>query len=566
MKLYCTSLQPTHAGCVNALDWSSDGSLLASSGDDKNAIIYKFSDIYPDFEQNLLGSKLESSVLSEKSKLIKFPTSHRSNVFQIKFLPSNYSNRELITAANDGQIILQDIVNKASRPLLGINDRMNNGGIHRLAMSKYDNIILAACEGQTVLQVDPRMSTPIGQVGGRKYSIPGRPWPGRSVNNIYRREPVARINPDWWEYCRLGRPNLPATRFRLYAIDRNPTKPYLFSVGGSGSDKVAEYDLRYLKIYSENLPYIKPVKYYSPKNDTCTETPNLWKSVTAVMYSKNGETLLANNTPGKVRLYDVNSGNSKNAHTGNPIKNYYGHRNIMTVKGVSFYGPNDDYILSGSDDGRMYFWDKYTSKLINTGVADNGMDLGTSSEGVVNCITPHPKLPFIATSGLDSDVKLWSVTSRPADTESYKELLMRENRKEIDKDYNEAMDDDRVVGRISNLTEMMEMGLFDMGSTSSSDHEQGADHETDIDAGSPATTQTDNPEPTPQTEEENYEQFRNLLAHQNRVQRIRSEILLNGSSEEENSDAYAEMLYRMANRSRSEPINEPRPPGEEGSE
>jgi len=76
----------------------------------------------------------------------------------------------------------------------------------------------------------------------------------------------------------------------------------------------------------------------------------------------------------------------------------------------------------------MYFWDKFSGELVNTGVGDE--------HGVLNCILPHNQnLPFIATSGLDSDVKLWSVTSRSPDSESYKNLLKSDNRREIDKDY-----------------------------------------------------------------------------------------------------------------------------------
>lgn len=31
--------------------------------------------------------------------------------------------------------------------------------------------------------------------------------------------------------------------------------------------------------------------------------------------------------------------------------------------------------------------------------------------GVVNVIEPHPNFPILATSGLDSDIKIWSPTS-----------------------------------------------------------------------------------------------------------------------------------------------------------
>jgi nuclear receptor interaction protein len=35
------------------------------------------------------------------------------------------------------------------------------------------------------------------------------------------------------------------------------------------------------------------------------------------------------------------------------------------VKSVSFFGSKNEYILSGSDDGNIFIWDKKTAKLVN---------------------------------------------------------------------------------------------------------------------------------------------------------------------------------------------------------
>lgn len=34
------------------------------------------------------------------------------------------------------------------------------------------------------------------------------------------------------------------------------------------------------------------------------------------------------------------------------------------MKDVNFYGPNDKYIVSGSDDGLFFVWDKKTRKVV----------------------------------------------------------------------------------------------------------------------------------------------------------------------------------------------------------
>ena len=46
------------------------------------------------------------------------------------------------------------------------------------------------------------------------------------------------------------------------------------------------------------------------------------------------------------------------------IATYSGHRNNATVKGVNFYGPNSEYVVSGSDCGHVYLWDKQSRQAV----------------------------------------------------------------------------------------------------------------------------------------------------------------------------------------------------------
>lgn len=80
------------------------------------------------------------------------------------------------------------------------------------------------------------------------------------------------------------------------------------------------------------------------------------------------------------------------------IQKYSGHRNARTmIKEASFWGRN--YVMSGSDCGHIFIWNKHTGKLANTLQGDRH---------VVNCIQPHPTLPMLASAGIDYDIKLWS--------------------------------------------------------------------------------------------------------------------------------------------------------------
>ena len=77
---------------------------------------------------------------------------------------------------------------------------------------------------------------------------------------------------------------------------------------------------------------------------------------------------------------------------------YKGHCNTRTVKDVNYYGMNDEYVVSGSDDGHFFIWDRKTSKILNILEGDGE---------VVNVVQGHPYEPIIACSGIDSTVKIF---------------------------------------------------------------------------------------------------------------------------------------------------------------
>jgi nuclear receptor interaction protein len=44
---------------------------------------------------------------------------------------------------------------------------------------------------------------------------------------------------------------------------------------------------------------------------------------------------------------------------------YTGHCNVKTVKDVNYFGLQDDYVVSGSDSGHVFIWDRKTAQLLN---------------------------------------------------------------------------------------------------------------------------------------------------------------------------------------------------------
>ena len=52
-------------------------------------------------------------------------------------------------------------------------------------------------------------------------------------------------------------------------------------------------------------------------------------------------------------------------------RQYRGHCNVKTVKDANFFGLQDEYVVSGSDGGHLFIWDKKTSQLVNILEGDN---------------------------------------------------------------------------------------------------------------------------------------------------------------------------------------------------
>lgn len=78
---------------------------------------------------------------------------------------------------------------------------------------------------------------------------------------------------------------------------------------------------------------------------------------------------------------------------------YTGHCNSRTVKEVDFFGLQDEYVVSGSDCGSVFVWDRNTGWLANILEGDGE---------VVNVVQGHPYEPTMAVSGIDNTIKIFS--------------------------------------------------------------------------------------------------------------------------------------------------------------
>uniref|UniRef100_A0A2H8TPX2 DDB1-and CUL4-associated factor 8 n=1 Tax=Melanaphis sacchari TaxID=742174 RepID=A0A2H8TPX2_9HEMI len=229
----------------------------------------------------------------------------------------------------------------------------------------------------------------------------------------------------------------------LYCIDINPMKPYEFIVNG---------DDEYVRMYDKRKISVDPVKQfrreiknnktekkrYSIINETedsaingtdnsddssdngavhvadigasasinvdsdydeddissfASSSLQYLSYITSAVYSYCGTEILASYSEDDIYLFDANGRSNSVLH------NYSGHLNRMTIKGVNFYGPRSDYVISGSDSGYIYIWNKETEAIVQRKHADKS--------GSVNVLEAHPHIPTLATSGLDKTIKIW---------------------------------------------------------------------------------------------------------------------------------------------------------------
>ncbi len=78
--------------------------------------------------------------------------------------------------------------------------------------------------------------------------------------------------------------------------------------------------------------------------------------------------------------------------------NYSKHNSTQTVKDVYFVGSKGQFIATGSDLGYFFLYDKETSETVYLGAGDRHVN---------NVVQGHPSLPVLATSGIESTVKIW---------------------------------------------------------------------------------------------------------------------------------------------------------------
>uniref|UniRef100_A0A2K6EKX5 Uncharacterized protein n=1 Tax=Propithecus coquereli TaxID=379532 RepID=A0A2K6EKX5_PROCO len=305
--------------------------------------------------------------------VLDFESGHKNNVFQAKFLP-NCGDSILATCARDGQVRVADLsimpYSKNTRCVA-----QHKAASHKLALEPDSPFkFLSSGEDAVVFTIDLRQGRPASKV-------------------VVTKEREKKVG--------------------LYTIYVNPVNTYQFAVGGQ-DQFVRIYDQRKIDENENNGVLKKFCPHHLINCDSKT-------TITCLVYSHDGTELLASYSDDDIYLF-----NSSHDDGAQYVKRYKGHRNNVTIKGVNFYGPKSEFVVSGSDCGHIFLWEKSSCQIIQLMEGDN--------EGAVNCLEPHPCLPVLATSGLDHDAKIWAPTAKASTELTGLKNVIKKNKQERDED------------------------------------------------------------------------------------------------------------------------------------
>ena len=380
-----------HNGCVNAASWSRSNFFhLATGSDDRTVKIWKL------FNGNV-------------NHLHTIETGHSSNVFCVEQSPLNKDM--FYTCAADGELRVGNVMTKNHTELVASTSDGKMMHMFKFSPHSMYELVTAQADGHSVVY-DTRLPAHL-KVMDIKFEI-GNCESYRSLSHL-RRRPVK-------------------------CVDIHPINEHTIALAGEARTYIQIFDRR---MYSSGERSSIPVQEYSLesfyngnafKTDRTFSCPGLNRvpeqqnsiidddlSVSWLNYNKTGTKMLVNVMGGNIfslclnekegECYDTEECSIQpgGAHwqrrkfKPNFLHGiYFGAKNRQTfLKTAFFYGPKEEYVVSGCDSGRAYVWNSKSCHIEACLQVD---------DNICNGVIPHPVFNYLVTYGIDHEAKVWYVS------------------------------------------------------------------------------------------------------------------------------------------------------------
>ncbi|KNE60185.1 hypothetical protein AMAG_05604 [Allomyces macrogynus ATCC 38327] len=382
-----------HDGCVNTVTWSPHGEFIASGSDDQIINIWAGD----------TGERVHRVV-----------SGHTANIFSVKWMPNDPSLTRLISCAADGNIRYTELSRAPTLSFAATGSTeipttqpgsqfrchqdmtymvlpdpdsdsvfyscSDDGHINRYDLRERTS---CNCHGQCtrhsfINYQQVRLNVQHRAAGGTGTApaVPEQTPASTSRSRLFER--LLGLSPPSGVTCLDFRPDFPA-----------------YLAASSNDDRVSVFDKR---------QPTRPVYQFVPPFANSRARARVPHKITDCRFdplSVDGE-LLVSYSDQDTYLVRPTWANETGGE-GDIVQRYTGHCNEKTmIKESNFFG--SDLILGGSDDGNLFIWDRATGHVLDVLEGDGR---------IVNCVQPHPDLPYLLTAGIDDSIKVMQPSNDP---------------------------------------------------------------------------------------------------------------------------------------------------------
>ena len=366
-----------HHDEVWCLGFSHDGTKLATAGADKTILIWSVQDDYklmqkfvplsdnissvswaPDDSHLLVTSDIDVTLCKLDSGTMQTLREHSYTVATAAWLADGTG---FVTGGMDGKIVWWDSEGRVQ---------------YKKSTSPFRVLSVAASpDGTHLIALSARQVAPTGLASSTS----------RFHNNSSAAMSTSIASDQ------LSDSSSPSTASTGFAHDRVDVESPIDLGGGSRTMGSERYRIHFIDLRTrEELGSIY----------LCDELVSL-------AVSRDSQYALINVRPSELQMWDVGRQCL--------VRRFHGHKLSQHVIGCGFGGIDENFVVSGSEDAKIYIWHRASGRLIETLV---GHDAGS-----VNAVAWHPKDPLtIASCGDDRTVRIWrpgrrspSVTALPSD-------------------------------------------------------------------------------------------------------------------------------------------------------